>query len=98
MLEQVGGLLGASATLVRSFHERWDSGAIPTDWSATRHRSWRASSAPADAFSAMTTDRPYRAARSADEALAELELMPTAGPTPRSLAASQGRAIRQLRA
>ena len=46
--------------------------AIPTGSPATRFRSRRASWRLADAYSAITADRPYRRARTAAEALAEL--------------------------
>jgi two-component system cell cycle response regulator len=67
MLAEVPGL-DAVAQAVHCHHERWDGGGYRAASAARTSRSL----AVCDAFSAMTTERPYRAARSADEALAEL--------------------------
>jgi HD-GYP domain-containing protein (c-di-GMP phosphodiesterase class II) len=73
MLEQVGGLLGAVGRLVRSCHEHWDGAGYP-DGLAGRDIPLIARIVCAcDAFSAMTTDRPYRAARTEREALDEMQ-------------------------
>ena len=74
MLSQIGGLLGRVGHLVRSCHERWDGRAIRTGSSAEETPLVARIVSVCDAYNAMTTDRPYRAARSAEEALAELEL------------------------
>jgi HD-GYP domain-containing protein (c-di-GMP phosphodiesterase class II) len=72
MLERVGGLLGEVGRLVRSCHERWDGDGYP-DGLAGEHIPLVARIVCCcDAFSAMTTDRPYRAARTTEEALEEL--------------------------
>jgi putative nucleotidyltransferase with HDIG domain len=58
---------------VRSSHERWDGGGYPDGLSAGETPLPARVSFVADAYTAMTEDRPYRRARSAAEALAELE-------------------------
>jgi len=72
MLERVGGLLGHVGRIVRSCHERWDGAGYPDGLAGTEiPRVARVVSA-CDAFSAMTTDRPYRSALSRAAAIAEL--------------------------
>jgi putative nucleotidyltransferase with HDIG domain len=72
MLDQVGGVLTEVGAVVRGSHERWDGGGYPDGLS--EHDIPRAARivCAADAYSAMTTNRSYRAARSADEAMQEL--------------------------
>jgi HD-GYP domain-containing protein (c-di-GMP phosphodiesterase class II) len=72
MLEQVGGLLGEVGTIVRSCHERWDGLGYPDGLSGADIPLVARIVCCCDAFSAMTTDRPYRAALSLDTALGEL--------------------------
>jgi HD-GYP domain-containing protein (c-di-GMP phosphodiesterase class II) len=72
MLEQVGGLLGDVGRLVRSCHERWDGAGYPDRLAGADIPLIARIVCACDAFSAMTTDRPYRAARSHEEAVAEL--------------------------
>ena len=73
MLEKVGGLLGEVGHLVRSCHERWDGAGYPGPSRGRGDPTRRArSSCACDAYSAMTTDRPYRKALSEADALAEL--------------------------
>jgi hypothetical protein len=73
LLTRVGGLLAEIGVIVRSCHERFDGTGYPDRLAG------EAIPLPArivcicDAFNAMITDRPYRAGRSTDEALAELE-------------------------
>ena len=74
MLEQVGGLLGRVGRLVRSCHERWDGGGYPDGLVGEDIPLAARIVCACDAYSAMTSDRPYRAARTPEEALAELEL------------------------
>lgn len=74
MLSQIGGLLGRVGHLVRSCHERWDGKGYPDGLVAEETPLVARIVSACDAYNAMTTDRPYRAARSAEEALAELEL------------------------
>jgi HD-GYP domain-containing protein (c-di-GMP phosphodiesterase class II) len=73
MLEQVGGLLAEVGRIVRSCHERWDGGGYPDGLAGDDIPLAARIVCCCDAFSAMTTDRPYRPARSRDAALAELE-------------------------
>jgi HD-GYP domain-containing protein (c-di-GMP phosphodiesterase class II) len=72
MLARVGGLLGEVGALVRSCHERWDGGGYPDQLAGERIPLIARIVCCADAFSAMTTDRPYRKALSVDEAVVEL--------------------------
>ncbi|HEX3807668.1 MAG TPA: HD-GYP domain-containing protein, partial [Gaiellaceae bacterium] len=72
MLEQVGGLIGHVGKLVRSCHERWDGAGYPDRLAGRQIPPIARIVCACDAFSAMTTDRPYRAARTRNEALAEL--------------------------
>jgi HD-GYP domain-containing protein (c-di-GMP phosphodiesterase class II) len=74
MLAQVGGLLGRVGHLVRSCHERWDGRGYPDGLAAEDIPLVARIVCACDAYNAMTTDRPYRAARSPQEALAEMEL------------------------
>ena len=74
MLERVGGLLGRIGHLVRSCHERCDGAGYPDGLYGEEIPLVARIVCACDAYSAMTTGRPYRAARSAEEALAELEL------------------------
>jgi HD-GYP domain-containing protein (c-di-GMP phosphodiesterase class II) len=72
MLEQVGGLLGEVGAIVRSCHERWDGKGYPDGLAGEDIPLVARIVCCCDAFSAMTTDRPYRAARTEEAALAEL--------------------------
>jgi HD-GYP domain-containing protein (c-di-GMP phosphodiesterase class II) len=72
MLTRVGGLLGEIGGIVRSCHERWDGGGYPDGLAGERIPLIARIVCCTDAYSAMTTDRPYRDGRSTEEALAEL--------------------------
>ena len=72
MLAQVGGLLGEVGRLRRSCHERWDGGGYPDGLAGDRIPRVARIVAVCDAFSAMTTGRPYRAALTDKQAIAEL--------------------------
>jgi HD-GYP domain-containing protein (c-di-GMP phosphodiesterase class II) len=72
LLSQVGGLLGEVGSIVRSCHERWDGRGYPDGLSGSETPLVARIVCCCDAFSAMTTDRPYRRALSVDAALAEL--------------------------
>jgi putative nucleotidyltransferase with HDIG domain len=61
------------ARFVRSHHERWDGRGYPDGLTAGEIPLASRIVAACDAFHAMTTDRPYRAALSLDQALDELE-------------------------
>jgi HD-GYP domain-containing protein (c-di-GMP phosphodiesterase class II) len=73
MLERVGGLLGHVGHLVRSCHEHWDGNGYPDGLSGEQIPLIARIVCACDALSAMTTDRPYRAARTSADALAELQ-------------------------
>jgi HD-GYP domain-containing protein (c-di-GMP phosphodiesterase class II) len=73
MLERVGGLLGDVGRLVRSCHEFYDGNGYPDALAGEAIPRIARIVCACDAFSAMTTDRPYRRARSEEHALAELE-------------------------
>jgi HD-GYP domain-containing protein (c-di-GMP phosphodiesterase class II) len=73
MLDRVGGLLGHIGRLVRSCHERWDGNGYPDKLVGEDIPLVARIVCACDAFSAMTTDRPYRAARTPEEALTELQ-------------------------
>jgi HD-GYP domain-containing protein (c-di-GMP phosphodiesterase class II) len=72
MLERVGGLLGEVGRLVRSCHERYDGLGYPDGLAGEAIPIEARIVCCCDAFNAMTTDRPYRAALSLGEALNEL--------------------------
>jgi two-component system cell cycle response regulator len=59
-------------TLVRSSHERWDGAGYPDRLAGHEIPVGARIVAVADAFAAMTATRPYRPARTPDEAVAEL--------------------------
>jgi putative nucleotidyltransferase with HDIG domain len=73
LLKKVGGLLGEVGAIVRSCHERWDGAGYPDGLSGETIPLVARIVCACDAFSAMTTERSYRAARPAGEALEELE-------------------------
>jgi HD-GYP domain-containing protein (c-di-GMP phosphodiesterase class II) len=72
MLSGVGGMLADVGRVVRSCHERWDGTGYPDRLAGTAIPVPARIVCACDAFSAMTTDRPYRRAVSAHEALEEL--------------------------
>src|SRR6476661_8116200 len=72
MLERVGGLLGHVGRLVRSCHEHWDGNGYPDGLTGEAIPLVARIVCACDAFSAMTTDRPYRAARTETEAIDEM--------------------------
>jgi HD-GYP domain-containing protein (c-di-GMP phosphodiesterase class II) len=73
LLARVGGLLAEVGTIVRSCHERWDGLGYPDRLAGEDIPLVARIVCCCDAFNAMTTDRPYRAARSTAEAVAEVE-------------------------
>jgi HD-GYP domain-containing protein (c-di-GMP phosphodiesterase class II) len=64
--------LAPVASLVRSSHERWDGAGYPDGLHGDAVPLSARIVAVADAFAAMTSGRPYRAARTVEEALDEL--------------------------
>jgi putative nucleotidyltransferase with HDIG domain len=68
MLEELT-FLGRSVDVVRHHHERWDGGGYPHGLRGAQIPLWARITAVADAVDAMTSDRPYRGARSLDDAL-----------------------------
>jgi HD-GYP domain-containing protein (c-di-GMP phosphodiesterase class II) len=72
MLERVGGVLAGIGPAVRAHHERWDGGGYPDRLSGREIPLAARIICACDAFNAMTTNRPYRAALTAEHALAEL--------------------------
>jgi HD domain len=74
MLEGVGGLLGEVGTIVRSCHERYDGLGYPDRLAGEAIPLEARIVACCDAFNAMTTDRPYRAALRLADALEELRV------------------------
>jgi HD-GYP domain-containing protein (c-di-GMP phosphodiesterase class II) len=72
LLERVGGLLGEIGSIVRSCHERWDGCGYPDGLSGADIPLVARIVCCCDAFSAMTTDRPYRAALTLEAARTEL--------------------------
>jgi HD-GYP domain-containing protein (c-di-GMP phosphodiesterase class II) len=73
MLDGVGGALAEVGHVVRSCHEHWDGRGYPDGLSGTAIPIAARIVAACDAFSAMTTDRPYRRARAVEDALRELQ-------------------------
>ncbi len=72
MLEQIGGTLAEVGEIVRSHHEHFDGNGYPDGLRGEEiPRAARVVTA-CDAFSAMTTDRPYRSAMSVESAVEEL--------------------------
>ncbi len=71
----VGAVPGLEDTLdaVRHHHERWDGEGYPFGLRGEETPLMARLMAVADAFSAMTTDRPYRRGMGRDKALAILE-------------------------
>jgi putative two-component system response regulator len=63
-------LLELAATIAWTHHERWDGAGYPRGLAAERIPLEGRIVAVADVFDAVTSDRPYRAARSVDEAIA----------------------------
>ena len=73
MLDRVGGLLGRVGEIVRSCHERWDGKGYPDGLAGEEIPISARIVFACDAYNAMTTDRPYRAAMPVEAAVAELE-------------------------
>jgi HD-GYP domain-containing protein (c-di-GMP phosphodiesterase class II) len=74
ILDRVGGLLGRVGEIVRSCHERWDGRGYPDGLVGEQIPIAARIVFACDAFNAMTTDRPYRAAMPVETALSELRV------------------------
>jgi HD-GYP domain-containing protein (c-di-GMP phosphodiesterase class II) len=72
MLENVGGVLSRVGVIVRASHESYDGSGYPDGLAGDAIPIEARICSACDAFSAMTTDRSYRAAMPVDQALAEL--------------------------
>jgi HD-GYP domain-containing protein (c-di-GMP phosphodiesterase class II) len=72
MLDRVGGLLARVGEIVRSCHERWDGAGYPDRLKGETIPLAARIVFCCDAYNAMTTDRPYRAALPHEEAIEEL--------------------------
>ncbi len=71
MLEEIAGLADI-LPIVRHHHERWDGAGYPDRLAGQRISLLARIVAVADAFDAMTSDRPYRPALSFDQAFDEI--------------------------
>lgn len=72
LLEQVKEWAGV-IPIVRSHHERWDGGGYPDGLAGEKIHRLARIVAVADAFDAMTSDRPYRKAMPVNVAFAEIQ-------------------------
>jgi putative nucleotidyltransferase with HDIG domain len=72
LLDRVGGRLAKVGAVVRSCHERWDGRGYPDGLIGDQIPEAARIVFCCDAYSAMTTDRPYRKAMSPEDAVAEL--------------------------
>ena len=72
LLERVGGKLARVGEIVRSCHERWDGRGYPDGLAGEEIPLAARIVFCCDAYSAMTTDRPYRRALGHDLAIEEL--------------------------
>jgi HD-GYP domain-containing protein (c-di-GMP phosphodiesterase class II) len=74
ILEQVADLADI-LPIVRSHHERWDGGGYPDGTAGEKTNRLARIVCIADAFDAMTSDRPYREGMPVEVAFAEVEKM-----------------------
>ena len=72
MLENVGGVLARVGVIVRASHEDYDGSGYPDGLAGDAIPIEARICSACDAFSAMTTDRSYRAAMPLEAAIAEL--------------------------
>jgi HD-GYP domain-containing protein (c-di-GMP phosphodiesterase class II) len=72
MLENVGGVLARVGVIVRASHEDYDGTGYPDGLAGDKIPIEARICSACDAFSAMTTDRSYRAAMALEDAIAEL--------------------------
>ena len=73
LLDRIGGRLSRVGTIVRSCHERWDGKGYPDGLIGEEIPLAARIVFCCDAYSAMTTTRPYRTAMPRSEAIAELQ-------------------------
>ncbi len=73
MLDRVGGVLGEAGRIVRAHHERFDGRGYPDGLVGQEIPLAARIITACDAYNAMTTDRAYRSAMSAEAAVAELQ-------------------------
>src|SRR5205823_8218445 len=73
ILGQVPDLPSEVIEIARSHHERWDGQGYPQQLKGDKIPELARIVAVADAFDAMTSDRPYRAGMPAEIAFAEVE-------------------------
>ena len=72
LLDRIGGRLARVGTIVRSCHERWDGRGYPDGLLGEEIPLPARIVFCCDAYSAMTTNRPYRQAMAREDAVAEL--------------------------
>ncbi|HEY3019270.1 MAG TPA: HD-GYP domain-containing protein [Solirubrobacteraceae bacterium] len=72
MLDRIGGVLADVGLVVRGHHERWDGRGYPDGLAGAEIPLAARIICACDAYSAMTTNRPYRAAMPIETALEEL--------------------------
>jgi putative nucleotidyltransferase with HDIG domain len=72
MLERIGGSMREVGRVIRASHEHYDGSGYPDGLAGDQIPLTARIVAAADAFSAMTTDRPYRASMDRESALEEL--------------------------
>jgi putative nucleotidyltransferase with HDIG domain len=72
MLDRIGGVLADVGLVVRGHHERWDGDGYPDGLVGTAIPLAARIICACDAYSAMTTNRPYRGAMPIEDALEEL--------------------------
>jgi HD-GYP domain-containing protein (c-di-GMP phosphodiesterase class II) len=72
MLDRVGGFMKEVGAIVRASHERWDGAGYPDALAVTEIPLEARIVTACDAYNAMTTTRPYRAAIDPAEAAQEL--------------------------
>ena len=73
IVAEVPYLRGIAADIIHSHHERWDGHGYPSGLEGEQIPLAARIFSIVDSFDAITNDRPYRAAQSADHALHEIE-------------------------
>lgn len=93
MLTQVGGVLATVGHCVRSSHERYDGSGYPDGLAGEAIPIESRIVCACDAFSAMTTDRPYRPALGTRAAMMELRRCAGTHFDPQIVAAIEGQVV-----